>query len=306
MFRHRKSGVANDGCGSAGRACNVCVPGQSCILNACVLAGGGGGTANVCGCTGQTDGDFCAARSRSCGPASGNDNCGVYRSVNCGGCASPNVCSDGTCTYPGEADYQMCSRLSAACGALTGLDLCGQTRTIASCGTCGAGTSCGAGGTTANTCLPVQPLPAGICTVNGWCWKAPGPLNERLTSVSIDASGSGGWAVGTNGTVLRWDGASLRGWWLLREVTFNAVWSNGPSDVWVWGSSDADLYLEVEVTATGATDLVLHWNGTAWTREQFPTGFFALNRVVMVGGQRWAYRGWNMNSSYDTTFGILK
>lgn len=253
----------------------------------------GGGVANVCGCTAESNTAFCTRVGAQCGAVTATDNCGTPRTVaSCGGCSGVQTCAGGgsanVCGCTGETDAAFCTRMGRNCGTVTGTDNCLVARTVTSCGACGPGTQCGAQGVTNNTCLPLRPLPSGICTVNGWCWQAPGPMNEVLKSVSIDSDGAGGWAVGANGTVVRWDGATLRGWWLLRPVNFNAVWSNGPSDAWVVGPSglvlrwngsvwnDLSIGQNKElrgvwgtdasnVWVVGASGVALKWNGTQWT-----------------------------------------
>jgi hypothetical protein len=76
-----------DNCGQARNveSCGTCVAPQSC---------GGGGMSGVCGCTPESDSQFCQAQGVTCGTANGTDNCGASRSANCGqcnSCSSPNT-----------------------------------------------------------------------------------------------------------------------------------------------------------------------------------------------------------------------
>jgi hypothetical protein len=163
----------------------------------------------------------------------------------CGSCTSPKVCSAANqCACVPETDAAICTRLNKTCGSLTAIDNCGTTRNVASCGTCGPGTACGAA---TNVCLAITALPNGVCTTTGFCWEMPRKPYDHLQGVWVEPSGTT-WAVGNAGTVLRWDGTTVRGWRNLRLGSFSAVWSNGPNEVWV----------------VGAMGLVLRWNGSIW------------------------------------------
>jgi hypothetical protein len=64
-------------------------------------------------CSGETNGAFCSRLGKSCGTVTANDNCGITRTVSCGGCDSgescggdgvPNVCGSGDSrTYEAES-----------------------------------------------------------------------------------------------------------------------------------------------------------------------------------------------------------
>ncbi|MBX3224752.1 MAG: hypothetical protein KF795_29820 [Labilithrix sp.] len=86
------------------------------------------------------------------------------------------------------------------------------------------------------------------CADFPWC---PVPTNvsafAALTSV-WGSSKTDVWAVGSNGTVVHWDGAT----WTLAPTptsfyppkapvknTFNAIWGSGPNDVWIASATDA-------------------------------------------------------------------
>lgn len=66
------------------------------------------------------------------------------------------------------------------------------------------------------------------------------------------------WAVGEQGTVLRWDGSA----WTPSPVALAAhlvdVWGSAADDVWV----------------VGASGTILHWDGTRWTLESSGTSVF--------------------------------
>ncbi len=83
--------TGQDNCGDTRSvsSCGTCASGQSC---------GGGGTPNVCGCTVETDAQFCARLGKNCGTVTGQDSCGQYRSVSsCGTCGGTNWCTANVC-----------------------------------------------------------------------------------------------------------------------------------------------------------------------------------------------------------------
>jgi hypothetical protein len=58
------------------------------------------------------------------------------------------------------------------------------------------------------------------------------------------------WAVGQNGTVLHWDGRSLRATESGSKVMLSDVWPRARDDAW----------------AVGLDGATLHWDGHAWRR----------------------------------------
>ncbi|MBK7857546.1 MAG: RHS repeat protein [Archangiaceae bacterium] len=203
------SGVCQGGtslvaCGAQGSSCDVCPAGvQACVTGRCVnvgsagggegggsaggeaggaaggLAGGGsgggtaGGTAGGSACSRETDVQFCARNSFSCGAQSGLDNCLDVRNVSsCGSCASGQFCNNGACRCQPESNAQLCARLATSCGSLTAADNCGASRTV-SCGTCGAPNVC-----TAGRCVCTPETDAQFCTRRGVsCGLASGADN---------------------------------------------------------------------------------------------------------------------------------
>jgi hypothetical protein len=94
-----------------------------------------------------------------------------------------------------------------------------------------------------------------------WC---PVPANisafAALTSI-WGASKNDVWAVGSNGTVMHWDGTEWSSTPVKLQNTFNTVWGSGPNDVWI----------------ASALDTVFHSNGyagaaTEWRQVQMPVG----------------------------------
>ena len=109
---------------------------------------------------------------------------------------------------------------------------------------------------------------------NGTRWThvaSPGPLNSELKSVNA-VSPSDAWAAGDDSTssgepktlILRWNGTT---WATVASpdpggttgTALNGVSALSPSDAWAVGSTDP-------FGSHGKT-VILHWNGTSWTRS---------------------------------------
>lgn len=132
----KNCGVLSDGC-SAVLQCGVCPAGQIC---------GGGGVANVCGCTPN---NAAACAGKDCGPAV--NNCG--QSVDCGKCSAPLTCGAGGASNKCGCVKATCAALGKTCGDIP--DGCGGKLSCPS--VCGGGQTCGGAGTP-NVCG------SGMCT----------------------------------------------------------------------------------------------------------------------------------------------
>ncbi len=124
------------------------------------------------------------------------------------------------------------------------------------------------------------------CSPDGFCVYKPTKQENALRSVwGTDANNV--WAVGTAGTILKWNG---RVWSLQLSNTSNTlygVWGTDPSNVWAIGSSGTILQWDgrewkittvgtdslygvwgtsaSNVWAVGANGTILHWDGAIWT-----------------------------------------
>jgi len=128
---------AVDNCGGHRAVnCGVCAGNTTC---------GGGGTPHQCSCAAETNFAFCGRQGAGCGSVTAADNCGASRTVDCGTCGAPQVCTAGQCVCTPETDAQLCTANARACGSFTVKDKCGTTRTVATCGSCASGNSCSAG-----------------------------------------------------------------------------------------------------------------------------------------------------------------
>lgn len=103
-------------------------------------------------------------------------------------------------------------------------------------------------GKTAETRLRVAG--EGICSKDGWCWRNPLPqINGLVSTWGSDANNV--WAVGREGTILKWNGSS---WAAQTSGTTQLLFS-------VWGT-DAN-----NVWAVGDVGTILKWNGTSWAAQ---------------------------------------
>ena len=148
-----------DLCRGAGAQCgaisvvNACGVQVTINCGQCQGAGEQCTSNNTCGCVPDTDQELCAAANAQCGQVSLTDNCGVTRTINCGGCAgADDVCDmNNQCICTPETDEAFCGRNNAQCGMFSGMDNCGSMR-VANCGTCNEGTC-----ESDNTCSVCQP-----------------------------------------------------------------------------------------------------------------------------------------------------
>ena len=163
---------ALDGTDNCGASRHVASCGPACAGTGVTC--GGGGTANICGCTPETDAQLCAAKGQNCGTLSTTDNCGGRRSVSsCGTCpgnlgqscggGTPSVA--GACGCTPESDAALCLANSATCGTLTAPDNCATSRTVNCLGRCIAPLSCG-GGSAPNACGCTPETEAALCAAN--------------------------------------------------------------------------------------------------------------------------------------------
>jgi hypothetical protein len=90
----------------------------------------------------------------------------------------------------------------------------------------------------------------------GSSWQTiPSGTNTELSSV-FAITKNDAWAIGV-GVVLHWTGSAWTPVDTGTAQTYRTVWASGPDDVWLGGS-----------------DGVRHWNGRAWTTpSDFPVGY---------------------------------
>jgi len=87
---------------------------------------------------------------------------------------------------------------------------------------------------------------------NMWsCSTTPGVPTPVVTGLNaVWGSGSSDvWAVGSNGTILRWNGSQWSSASSGATYSLSGVWGSGANDVW----------------AVGYSPTILHWNGSQWS-----------------------------------------
>jgi photosystem II stability/assembly factor-like uncharacterized protein len=82
------------------------------------------------------------------------------------------------------------------------------------------------------------------------------PTTEHL-GLSDFVSPTDGWIVGTNGTILHWDGVNWQTVSNPASVRLNSVAMVSANDGWI----------------TGELGVILHWDGVAWTTFASPTAY---------------------------------
>jgi hypothetical protein len=93
-------------------------------------------------------------------------------------------------------------------------------------------------------------------------------LNPGGTGTLWWVAGSGAtdvWMVGTGGRILHWDGESFAEHASGTTATLWGVWAASPDDAWAVGGTPNG-----GTAAAADNDLVLHWDGAAWTRVALP------------------------------------
>src|SRR5205814_8274801 len=146
---------------------------------------------------------------------------------------------------------------------------------------------------------PLQTLPAGVCTMEGWCWRNPrigddlqaiwgSAPNDIWIGSAVEGTGftpKAGAAV--EGTLIHFDGTSWRGWTASRELGVSHLHGSAANDIW-------------GITRDG----LIHYDGARWT--PFGSGTtYPLRRVHTVGPKdawaigdvgtirRWDGTSWN-------------
>ena len=151
---------------------------------------------------------------------------------------------------------------------------------------------------------------------NGTAWskvKSPNPGSSFSQLYGVSAvSGSDAWAVGSYDTsdggvtktlVLHWDGTA---WSKVKSPNPSSVSYNSLDGVSARSGSDAWAVGDYGTSDGGRSGtLILHWDGTAWTKVNSPSPGSGLNGLTGVsavsGGDAWAVGN---SSSYDNPYVI--
>jgi hypothetical protein len=78
------------------------------------------------------------------------------------------------------------------------------------------------------------------------------------------------WMVGEGGRITHWDGAAFKDYASGTTVTLFGVWASSPTDAWAVGGTPTGSTAD---GGAGENDVVLHWDGTAWTHSPLPMTF---------------------------------
>ncbi len=310
-----------DLCGNpkAVTSCGTCAGYTTC---------GGAGAANKCGCTPQTDAEYCLARGADCGTPTALDNCGVSRTpASCGTCTSPKICGGGyypnVCACTSETNTTFCSRLAKNCGSVTALDNCNVSRTI-SCGTtCPAPSTC-AGGGVANVCGCNGESDTAFCTRLGKTCGSVTALDSCNVSRTVTCGtgctglvtcGGGGVANVCGGRSepmdpicgggFCWDnplpvGVTLWGAktspsgsnWVVGENGTVLMWTGAKWKGWFAVTPSRLMGVwpvsDTDVWAVGVGGVVMHYNGTSWSSVTSNTTQTLRGVWVAADGTVWA------------------
>ena len=71
------------------------------------------------------------------------------------------------------------------------------------------------------------------------------------------------WMVGTEGRIVHWDGSAFTDHVSRTTATLWGVWAASPTDAWIVGGTPGK-------GAAAPNDIVLHWDGRAWSPELLP------------------------------------
>jgi hypothetical protein len=109
-------------------------------------------------------------------------------------------------------------------------------------------------------------FPTLVVHFDGTTWKRFSPGGMETYWWVYGASKNDVWMVGENGRITHWDGSSFVEHSSGTTATLYGVWASGANDAWAVGG-----------TANGGknapNDIVLHWDGAAWTPSPMPQLF---------------------------------
>jgi hypothetical protein len=163
---------------------------------------------------------------------------------------------------------------------------------------------------------------------DGAAWTAY-PMPGQMSGVWGSASDRV-WAVGQDGTIMRWDGSAWSaegGWSGDPLVWFEAVWGTADGDVWLVGEKDyrgfiarragdewtaapprrqPDWFLYAlggsgpdDIWAAGNFGRVMHWNGEAWTEPSDLVIQGALEGIAIGANHSWLVGDWGVVLHHD-------
>jgi hypothetical protein len=147
-----------------------------------------------------------------------------------------------------------------------------------------------------------------LCSAGHWCWQNPLPQGNPLYGAWL-SSPTDGWAVGSAGTMLRWNGTRWSTYATPNAQAVLAMWMSSAADGWavglggaierwsggvwsavtsgttndlvaVWGTSSDDVW------AVGA-GWITHWDGHAWAGTETGTALLLRGVWSDTAGDAW-------------------
>ncbi len=121
---------------------------------------------------------------------------------------------------------------------------------------------------------------------DGSSWSnVKSPTKQRLNSVSVSPSGTGAFAVGDEGTIIRWSANGAIGAWELEKteamVPYPRQFLNSVFVLHI-DTSRRGIIGSADVWAVGDLGQIIHYDGKAWSKVRSPTSN-NLNSVFMMG-----------------------
>src|SRR5262249_44238253 len=117
------------------------------------------------------------------------------------------------------------------------------------------------------------------------------------------------WAVGSaepNVLIFHWDGSTWSASPSAMQVpgSLDDVWGSGPNDVWAVGQVDTFTSSGSDWETGNLHGLLLHWDGTTWSRVVVPGGERGLLTGVWGTGPHDVWVTRNVNGDKDNIYGL--
>jgi hypothetical protein len=155
------------------------------------------------------------------------------------------------------------------------------------------------------------PYKALVMHYDGMAWTRLDANNADTYWWVHGSSATDVWMTGDNGRISHWDGANFVDHSIKTKATIFGVWAAAPNDAWAVGGTPD--------TGSGTdNDVVLHWDGAAWTPSPLPQAlgrtYFKVwganaDDIYVVGeaGTIWhrAARAWTLVSTPPIAHGTL-
>lgn len=129
--------------------------------------------------------------------------------------------------------------------------------------------------------------PPDSCPAGTWCWHSPSPQGRPIYAV-FATSDSEAWAVGQQGTVMRYREGRWSAQPAISPATLSNVWGAGSDCVWAWGARPEP---------GGASDVVV-WDGAQWSRPPASNSAPLLDLHGSARDNVWLSRGNPSTSSF--------